>query len=63
MCQWLLNCKPRSASGEIPSVQDLVGLPAHDWLALVEKTGTAQHAGETLAEQVRNYATSLQQNA
>ena len=52
----------KSANGEIPSVQDLVGLPAQDWLALVEKTGTpANTPGETPAEQVRNYAKSLQQ--
>ena len=52
----------KSVNGEIPSVQDLVGLPAQDWLALVEKTGTPHNTpGETPAEQVRNYAKTLQQ--
>jgi peptidoglycan hydrolase-like protein with peptidoglycan-binding domain len=52
----------KSASGEISSLPDLVGLPRQDWLALVTKTGTPPNtAGETPAEQIRNYATSLQQ--
>ena len=52
----------KSVNGEISSVQDLVGLPAQDWLALVEKTGTPPNTpGETPAEQVRNYAKTLQQ--
>ena len=50
------------ATSEISSVQDLVGLPAQDWLALVEKTGTPPNTpGETPAEQVRNYAKTLRQ--
>lgn len=52
----------KSVSGEISSLPDLVGLPRQDWLALVAKTGTPPNTiGETPAEQIRNYATSLQQ--
>lgn len=52
----------KSLNGEISSLQDLVGLPRQDWLALVAKTGTPPNtAGETPTDKIRNYAISLQQ--